>query len=285
MAFYATKKSKRNKKNYALERRYFLPAFFLVLALFLMLLPLEGPVSSIKAVLAYVFIPQVRLAHDSVQYSQNVSQTVRELLDAHRENVTLKQQMETTQLAAQQAQQVFEENERLSQILSLQKTSRWKGVWANVAYRDPTQWNTITIDKGALDGVRERSAVIAAQQGKEGLAGIVVEVTDHTAKVILVRDENFSAAVILERGKEEGLLVGDGQRAVKIKYIPLSAQIERGDKIYTSSASSIFPAGILVGEVLSTEEDGSFKTAYTVRVEPVVKSASVREVFVILGER
>jgi len=250
-----------------------------------MMLPLEGPVASVKAVLAYIFIPQVRLSHDTVQYSQNVSHTVRELLDAHHENMLLKQQMETTQLATAQAQQVFEENERLSEILNLRKTSRWKGTWANVAYREPTQWNTVTIDKGSLDGVQERSAVIAVQQGQEGLAGIIKEVTDHTAKVILVRDEDFSAAVILERGKEEGLLVGDGQRSVKVKYIPLSAEIEKGDKVYTSSSSTIFPAGILVGEVLSTEEDGSFKTAYTVSVDPVVKSASVREVFVILGEQ
>ena len=262
-----------------------LPVFFLVLSFILMMLPLEGAVSSVKAVLAYIFIPQVRLSHDAVQYSQNVSETVRGLLDAHHENALLKQQMETTQLAAAQAQHVFEENERLTQILSLKKSTRWQGIWATVAYREPTQWNTVTIDKGALDGVRERSAVIAVQQGKEGLAGIVVEVNDHTSKVILVRDEDFSAAVILERGKEEGLLVGDGQRSVKIKYIPLSAQIEKGDKVYTSSSSSIFPAGILVGEVLSTEEDGSFKTAYTVNVEPAVKSASVREVFVILGEK
>jgi len=260
-----------------------LPLFFLALSLVLMMLPLEGPVSSIKAVLAYIFIPQVRLAHDTVQYSQNISQTVRELLDTHHENAVLKQQMETTQLAALQAQQVFEENERLSQILALQKTLRWKGIWANVAYREPTQWNAITIDKGFLEGVRERSAVIAVGQGKEGLAGIVVEVDDHTSKIILVRDEDFSAAVVLERGKEEGLLVGDGQRSVKVKYIPLSAHIEKGDKIYTSSNSSIFPAGILVGEVVSTEEDGSFKTAYTINVDPVVKSSSVREVFVISG--
>ena len=250
-----------------------------------MILPLEGPVSSIKAVLAYIFIPQVRLAHDTVQYTQNVSQTVRELLDTHRENAQLKQEMETTRLAAIQAQHVFEENERLTQMLGLTQAARWKGVWAKVAYRDPTQWNSVIIDKGSLDGVRERSAVISVQQGKEGLAGVVVEVTDHTAKVILLRDEDFSAAVILDRGKEEGLLVGDGPRAVKVKYIPLSAHIEKGDAIYTSSTSSIFPAGILVGEVVSTEDDGSFKTAYTVNVDPVIKPSAVREVFVISGDR
>ena len=273
------------QKKQSGRRRYWLPVFFLVLSFILMILPLEGPVSSIKAVLAYIFIPQVRLAHDTVQYTQNVSQTVRELLDTHRENAQLKQEMETTRLAAIQAQHVFEENERLTQMLGLTQAARWKGVWAKVAYRDPTQWNSVIIDKGSLDGVRERSAVISVQQGKEGLAGVVVEVTDHTAKVILLRDEDFSAAVILDRGKEEGLLVGDGPRAVKVKYIPLSAHIEKGDAIYTSSTSSIFPAGILVGEVVSTEDDGSFKTAYTVNVDPVIKPSAVREVFVISGDR
>ena len=50
-----------------------------------------------------------------------------------------------------------------------------------------------------------------------------------------------------------------------------------------SPTSSIFPAGILVGEVSGVREDESFQTALTVNVEPQVHSSAVKEVFVILG--
>lgn len=259
-----------------------MPMAFLLLSFLLMILPLEGLVSSVKAVLAYVFIPQVRMAHGAAKYAEDVSLTVRELLDAHRENRALKQEIEMTKLLASQAEAILDENGRLTEILQLKPAKRWTGVWAKVAYREPTQWNTVIIDKGRRDGIRERSAVISMEAGKEGLAGVVVEVTENTAKVLLVRDEDFSAAVYLERGQEEGLLVGSGPRPVRIKYIPLLTHVEKGDKVFTAAASSIFPAGILVGEVSGVREDESFQTALTVNVEPQVHSSSVKEVFVIL---
>lgn len=279
------KKNKQRKKQPAFSRkRFLLPAVFLLLSFLLMILPLEGFVSSVKAVLSYIFIPQVRLAHGTVKYAQDVGRTVRELLDAHRENAELKQRLEMNRLEASQAETVFAENERLTEMLKLNPAHRWKGVWAKVAYREPTQWNSVIIDKGAADGVRERSAVISLEEGKEGLAGVVVEVTDNTSKVLLVRDEDFSAAVFLERGKEAGLLAGGGLYPVRVKYIPLLARVEKGDKVYTAAASSIFPAGILVGEVSAVREGESFQTALTVEVEPQVRSAAVKELFVILDE-
>lgn len=264
------------------RRRYLLPAGFLLASFLLMILPLQGFVASVKAVLAYVFIPQIRLSHSSVQYAQNVSQTVRELFLAHQENEHLKQEIQTAQLLAAQAKDVFAENARISQLLKIAPTRPWKGVWAKVAYREPTQWNTVILDKGTASGVKERSAVVAVADGQEGLAGVVVETTENTAKVLLVRDEEFSAAVQLERGGEAGLLVGNGPRPVQVKYIPLLTHVEKGDKVYTSSSSSVFPAGILVGTVSQVREGDSFQTALTVEVTPQVPSPSVREVFVIL---
>ena len=139
------------------------------------------------------------------------------------------------------------------------------------------------MDKGTADGIKERSAVIAVENGQEGLAGVVVEATESTSKVLLVRDEEFSAAVRLENG-DEGLLVGNGPRPVQIKYIPLLAQVNKGDKVYTSLSSSVFPAGILVGEVNETYEGENFQTALTVNITPQVRASAVKEVFVILED-
>ena len=246
-----------------------------------MILPLEGFVASVKTLLSYVFIPQVRMAHGTVKYAKGVHQTIQELLDAHQENHSLKQELEMNHLLAAQAETVFRENERLTEILKLNPVRRWKGVWAQVAYREPSQWNTVIIDKGAADGIEERSAVLSVEDGQEGLAGIVVEVAEKTSKVLLVRNEDFSVAVTLEQGQEEGLLVGGGIHPVRIKYIPLLAQVTRGDKVYTSASSSVFPAGILVGYVRTVREDSSFQTAQTVEVVPLVRSAAVKELFVI----
>ena len=270
------------KQLYVSNRRKMLfPAAFLLVSFLLMILPLEGMVSSVKALLSYVFIPQVRLAHGAVKYAEGVSTTVQELLNTHRENRELKQQIEMDHLLTAQAESVFKENERLAAALEVKPVLPWKGVLAKVAYREPSQWNAVIIDKGFADGIEERSAVLSLEQGQEGLAGVVVEVLENTSKVLLVRDEDFSAAVILERGQEEGLLTGSGAQPVRIKYIPLLANVQKGDKVFTSAASSIFPAGILIGYVRAVRQDGSFQTAQTIEVEPLVRSAAVKELFVI----
>ena len=78
------------------------------------------------------------------------------------------------------------------------------------------------------------------------------------------------------------MLVGGGLRPVRIKYIPLLSKVQVGDKIYTASTSSIFPAGILVGEVSAVRGEDEFQTALAVEVSPQVRSSAVKEVFVIL---
>ncbi len=275
------KKTPSKRRPLSIKSSFLFPIVFLALSFALMILPLEGFVSSVKALLSYVFIPQVRAAHGAVKYAKGVHQTIQELLDAHHENHLLKQELEMNHLLASQAETVLRENERLTQILQLNPVRPWKGIWAQVAYREPSQWNTVIIDKGSADGIEERSAVLSMEDGQEGLAGIVIEVAEKTSKVLLVRDEDFSVAVTLEQGQEEGLLVGGGIHPVRIKYIPLLARVTRGDKVYTSASSSIFPAGILVGYVRTVREDSSFQTAQTVEVVPLVRSAAVKELFVI----
>lgn len=263
------------------RRRFLFPVFFLLLSFLLMILPLEGIVVSVKTVLSYVFIPPIRAAHGTVKYVQGVHQTVQELLETHQENLRLKQQIEMEHLRATQAETIFQENERLTEALDMESVWPWQGIWAKVAYRDPSQWNTVTIDKGSADGIQERSAVLSLEQGQDGLAGVVVEVAENTSKVLLVRDEEFSAAVTLQNGQEEGLLVGGGSGAARVKYIPLQAEVAKGDKVVTSVNSSIFPAGILVGTVSAVRDDGSFQTARTVEIEPAVRSSAIKEVFVL----
>ena len=128
-----TKNKQRKKTSSGARRRFLLPAVFLLLSFLLMILPLEGFVSSVKAVLSYIFIPQIRLAHGTAKYAENVHQTVQELLNTHRENGELKQQLEMNRLEAQQSASVFAENERLTQMMNLKSNKRWNGVWAKVA--------------------------------------------------------------------------------------------------------------------------------------------------------
>ena len=263
------------------HRQKILPMIFVFVSLLLMVLPLEGPVSSVKVLLSYIFIPQIRLAHETAEYSKDVGETIRELLDTHRENEQLKEQLRQIQLESAQAREIFAENERLNKALGLQAPAKWNGVWAKTAYREPSQWNSVVIDKGTADGVQERSAAIAQQNGRPVLAGVVIEANENTAKVLLIRDEDFSAVVYAAPSGEEGLLTGAGAALLKMQYLPLLSTVEEGSLVYTSSSSSIFPAGILVGKITEIEHGDGINSFLTARVEPAVTTSVLQELFIL----
>lgn len=263
------------------RNRVFLPAVFIFLSLVLMTLPLESAVTSVKAVLSYVFIPPIRAAHGAMEYAEGVDSTVRDLLEAHRENARLKEQLGRIELENAQAREIFAENKRLTDHLQLKAPEPWQGVWAKMTYRDPTQWNSVIVDKGTMDGVQERAAAITQKNGRPVLAGVVVEATDFTAKVLLLRDEDFSAAVYGAVCGDEGLLSGAGAADLKMSYLPLLSTIHPLEDVYTSVSSSIFPAGILVGHVTEVESGDGLHSSLTVRVRPEADAVSVRELFIL----
>lgn len=274
---------KKRKKNFSQgsRRRKILPAIFLLLSVLLMILPLESPIYSLKALLSYIFIPQIRAAHSSVEYADGVHHTIQELLNTHHENQLLKEEMAQLRLENAQAKEIFVENVRLTGSLKLKAPQKWQGIWAKTAYREPTQWNSVIIDKGSVDGVSERAAAIAMQQGQAVLAGVVVEVSENTAKVLLLQDEDFSAAVYADKSGEEGLLSGVGNGLLSVKYLPLLSKIQEGENIYTSLSSSVFPSGILVGEVVEVEQDRKASSSVSAYVKPTADSSSIRELFIL----
>lgn len=270
------------KQPFLYSRAYLVwPVVLLILSVVLMLLPLEGAVASIKTVTAYVFIPQIRAAHRSMEYSADTWNTVKELLDVHRENEQLKERLNHMLIENAQAREMEQENKRLTAALQLRAPRGWRGVWAKTAYREPNQWNSVVIDKGRADGIAERAAVVAQLAGQLVLAGVVIEVSENTAKVLLLRDEDFAAAVYTDPTADEGLLTGNGPMNLKMNYLPLLSKVKEGDKVYTSPSSSIFPSGILVGCVSEVEQDSNTKASLTVWVEPAAAEASIRELFVL----
>ena len=126
-----------------------------------------------------------------------------------------------------------------------------------------------------------RAAVIAYKNNQPVLAGVVLEVNEHTAKVLLLRDEDFSAAVYADPTGAEGLLSGAGPANLKMSYIPLLSRIQAGDLVYTAPVSSIFPAGILVGRVSEIERKEDVSSSLTARIEPEADGLSIRELFVL----
>lgn len=158
--------------------------------------------------------------------------------------------------------------------------SKYKVIPAKVVYNSVNQPdNLITIDKGSKDGVAVDMGVACGS----GVVGVVYQVSDHYAVVIPVLNSTSSRISCAIRGRGYfGYLHwtgGDASRAY-VEDIPRHAQFHRGEWVVTSGYSSIFPAGVMVGQIekVFNSPDG---LSYRLQVKLATDFGNLRDVCVI----
>jgi rod shape-determining protein MreC len=158
--------------------------------------------------------------------------------------------------------------------------SKYKVIPAKVVYNSVNQLdNLITIDKGSKDGVAVDMGVACGS----GVVGVVYLVSDHYAVVIPALNSTSSRISCAIRGRGYfGYLHwtgGDASRAY-VEDIPRHAQFHRGEWVVTSGYSSIFPAGVMVGQIekVFNSPDG---LSYRLQVKLATDFGNLRDVFVI----
>lgn len=192
------------------------------------------------------------------------------------------------QLEVLQLDELKFENNELRRALQYVESSPLELVPARVISRKPSSWyNTIIIDKGTNSGIDVDNPVIVPVGEKAGLVGKVSEVRgDNTAVVLLLTDEICQVSAKLENTQEQGII--NGQRGslrsmpdLKLRYLSKEANATPGQRVITSGTGELFPANLLLGEVVE------LKTG-TIDAEAVVKPSVnfdlLKDVFVILPD-
>lgn len=198
------------------------------------------------------------------------------LVRTHRENERLKTEVEQLKLENSITNELLTENGRLRDLLGFRKLQPLNSVMAQVIGRESSPSSrTVTIDKGAEDGISKDMAVITA----EGVVGKVHAVLPGTAKVILLTDPGSTLAVRVQRNREEGLLEGKLARCA-LKYVSYYADIQEGDLLVTSGLDGIYPKGLPVARVVKVtkHEASAFQT---VVAEPAVGLSRLEEALVL----
>ncbi|ADH98965.1 rod shape-determining protein MreC [Salisediminibacterium selenitireducens] len=141
---------------------------------------------------------------------------------------------------------------------------------ALVIQRSPDRWNEqVGINKGAQHGIEENMAVVTSQ----GLIGKINRVSQFSSTVQLLSDQAVTNRIsAMVTGGDEtvyGFIEGidHDSGALRFAKIDIDAEIEPGETVTTSGLGGIFPRGLVVGEVLSVEND-EFGLTQTALVEP-----------------
>lgn len=108
-------------------------------------------------------------------------------------------------------------------------------------------FNHFTLNKGRKDGIKPDQGVIST----EGIAGVVVQVSDSYAVGLSVLNSRWSISAKVKKNGYFGSLIWRGldYTLADLTEIPLHVDILAGDSIVTSGYSSIFPEGIMIGTI------------------------------------
>jgi rod shape-determining protein MreC len=136
-------------------------------------------------------------------------------------------------------------------------------VVARVIAQDPNLWfSTLTVDKGAGDGVRRNQPVLTG----EGLVGKVTEVTGSTAIVTLITDHTTQVGATINNTGVKGVLsVEAGRPTDLVLQDTASKDVVNPNQVVVTSGTvskvgrhpSIYPAGIPIGRVTRVDEPQS----------------------------
>ena len=157
--------------------------------------------------------------------------------------------------------QLEKDNNRLREILSLQRLSNSESISANVISRKTGSfWRQIILNKGAKDGVEIGSFVV----GPGGLLGRVENTSLFTSTVRLLTSPESKVGVWVERIQMHGLLVGSGNDYPKVIFYNKDIDIKVGDFVLSSPASTLLPPNIPIGIIQSVDEE--FKAKKTANI-------------------
>jgi rod shape-determining protein MreC len=168
-------------------------------------------------------------------------------------------------------------HERFEKIQAFRETQNYTSAVASVIGRDPSSWNaSLIIDKGSTDGIEVGQPVVSPL----GVVGRVFEVGHNSSKVILLSDPTFAVAAVVQRSRENGLLTGTLQGALRLQYLTENADVKVGDTVVTSRLSTAFPEGLMIGQITDVQASVNTHTVECL-VDPAVDLSELEEVIVI----
>ena len=164
---------------------------------------------------------------------------------------------------------------------SLMRSFPYKSITATIVNKSVSHAaNTLTIDKGRLDGIAPDMGVVSS----DGVVGVVSTVSDHFSVVLPLINSKFRLSCKVHGSSYFGSMQWDGRDIgyANVDELPLHVTFQTGDTIVTSGYSALFPAGLIVGQVVDSEKqhDDAF---YSIRVKLATSFTSLSQVRVIVN--
>ena len=198
------------------------------------------------------------------------------------ENARLTQERLERAVSLQQLQAIQTENAQLRELLAARKRVEPKAQLAEVAYsaRDPFS-RRIVLDRGSQQEVRSGQPVI----DHNGVIGQVTRVYPWVSEVTLITDKDHLVPVLNVRNGLRAVLAGTGDDgALELRFVPINADFQGGDRLVTSGIDGVYPAGLPVADVTHVERNAALMFA-RITCRPLGGVRNNSHVLIVSAER
>lgn len=192
---------------------------------------------------------------------------------------TLRKQNEELRARLADLEEARQENDRLRVLVQFAEERKLTKVGARVIGRPTSSWEgVILIDRGTADGIVTGMSVLAPQ----GLVGQIEEVSENSARVRLITDQESGVAAMIQQTRAVGVVRGSIDRTLRMDFVDKANLPKVGDVVITSGLGGIYPKGLVVGDIIAV--DARRADLYPrISLNSRVPIGELEEVVVLLG--
>ncbi|MBB6364432.1 rod shape-determining protein MreC [Acinetobacter lwoffii] len=234
-----------------------------------------------RDVLYAAYNPIYAVASYPVLSREWLNQQTKSEAQLRRENTAMQAELLQAQVRLQKISELSAENTRLRGLLDTPLIIDGRIEIAEVigTDADPLR-HIIVINRGSNNELKVGQTVL----DDKGIMGQIINVYPHSSRVMLLSDKEHSLSVRLEHTGMRAIVSGTGDLGrLKMEYVPTSANIKVGEKVYSSGLGQHFPAGYLVGQVSKVQRHNSGEFAQ-IDVTPAAQLAGGHHVVVLFSD-
>jgi rod shape-determining protein MreC len=234
-------------------RRLLMTVLILCLAVLVLVWRIDNPrVERLRSAVTDRIVPNLEWVMAPVTALGRMVDDFQSYARLYEQNAELRRELQQMRTWREAALQLEQENARLLDLNRVQLDPELTFVTGLVLADSGSPFRrSVLLNVGARDGILDGWATMDGL----GVVGRISGVAENTSRVILLSDSNSRIPVTVLPSGQRAILMGDNSAAPLIEFLDAAEDIAAGDRVITSGDGGVFPAGLLVGQVV-IDRDG-----------------------------
>ncbi len=201
----------------------------------------------VRAAIVDAIIPNMQWALVPVTKAADMVEGFQSYASLYEQNQELRRELQQMRAWREAALQLEQENAKLLDLARVRLDPALTWVTGVVLADSGSPFRqSVLLNVGNRDGIRDGWATTDGL----GLVGRIFGVGEATSRVILLTDSNSRVPVTIQPSGQRAMLMGDNSALPVLEFIEYPEQVRPGDRIVSSAEGAVFPAGLLVGQVV-----------------------------------